>query len=128
MEQLSHALLPRDTQPNRNERASEREGRERCSTHSYKSRFTVTYNHRVRNSTVFAQSISKIQKEKTILNTTTQFSAIYYFIYLRFRALNANVLKFDVKYDLKQKKINSKSIQSSKRKCKAKNNGKLAKK
>lgn len=53
---------------------------------------------------MFAQTISKIQKEKTILNTTTQFSAIYYFIYLRFRALNANVLKFDVKYDLKQKK------------------------
>lgn len=38
--------------------------RERCSTHSYKSRFTVTYNHRVRNRTVFAQTINKIQKEK----------------------------------------------------------------
>lgn len=76
---------------------------------------------------MFAQTISKIQKEKTILNTTTQFSAIYYFIYLRFRALNANVLKFDVKYDLKQKK--STANQSKARKtCKAKNNGKLAKK
>lgn len=77
---------------------------------------------------MFAQTISKIQKEKTILNTTTQFSAIYYFIYLRFRALNANVLKFDVKYDLKQKKKSTANQSKARKKCKAKNNGKLANK
>lgn len=67
IEQLSHALLRDATlsQTEMRERASEREKRrERCSTHSYKSRFTVTYNHRVRsNSTVSAPTINKIQKE-----------------------------------------------------------------
>lgn len=116
-------------------RASERGKSEALfnSLKSYKSRSrsqTISAQRERRCLRVQANSKQNANRRKTIL-TTLQHSSVLFtiFIYLRFRALNASVLKFEVKYGLKnkqktQQQINPKLENNAKQ---SKNNGTLAK-